>query len=649
MGLGMRNQKRFKKQDDIQWGGSLVTTVIMILLIVAVSFWATRTISRMEEERSLERLYEETGSLADNIEMYMNNDGEELEMLSAVITHYEDPSSPELWNLLDSHTNVGLMSRIELLLPGDIVLTSGGKPVDASGLISFEEEAAKGIHISDRELDILHQDTYIVRHYVPVNRDGKTIAMLYGVVVLGELPETASLSPYGGNGALYIIDGKTGDFLADTWHNGELGNTQFLGDRKSAPGSLSPDQIKQMLSSGESRYVVYASETAGEYLYFYYEPMAINDWRIAMSVPESVVFESANAIKRVLKQFLAFELACFVVYFLWMTGHVRRMTAEKQRRLDTINHIYDVERLLFNAHEKKENVYAALEKLGSILSAGMVSFWILDADGGNEWFFWEKGRPAEERRENSGLESAGKLLEFFSDGNEMYGSDSERELRNIFPEKEFPDLYNVTAVPVEDMSGHICGILAVCNAKRSHEQAALLKNMQFSFGMFCKNLKSYMEIQEQGDRDALTGLYNRNRYERDLPAIYAEHRASLACVYIDVNGLHEKNNTEGHDTGDRMLCAVASGIQEHFRTEYLYRTGGDEFILFLPDADEADIEAQSEDLISVLTESDYHISVGFQCETDISSISLLIKRAEQKMYAEKKKYYEKHDRRSSRN
>ena len=162
MGLGMRNQKRFKKQDDIQWGGSLVTTVIMILLIVAVSFWATRTISRMEEERSLERLYEETGSLADNIEMYMNNDREELEMLSAVITHYEDPSSPELWNLLDSHTNVGLMSRIELLLPGDIVLTSGGKPVDASGLISFEEEAAKGIHISDRELDILHQDTYIV-------------------------------------------------------------------------------------------------------------------------------------------------------------------------------------------------------------------------------------------------------------------------------------------------------------------------------------------------------------------------------------------------------------------------------------------------------------------------------------------------------
>ena len=81
----------------------------------------------------------------------------------------------------------------------------------------------------------------------------------------------------------------------------------------------------------------------------------------------------------------------------------------------------------------------------------------------------------------------------------------------------------------------------------------LLKNMQFSFGMFCKNLKSYTEIQKQGDHDALTGLYNRNRYERDLPGIFAQHRSSLACVYIDANGLHEMNNSHGHDKGDEML------------------------------------------------------------------------------------------------
>ena len=121
----------------------------------------------MEEERSFERLYEEAGNLADNVLRYSENDQEELEMLSAVISQYRNLSSPKLWNLLDSYTNVGMMSRIELLLPGDVVLTSGGESVDASGLLSFEAEAAKGIHITNREIDIIHRDTYVARHYVP--------------------------------------------------------------------------------------------------------------------------------------------------------------------------------------------------------------------------------------------------------------------------------------------------------------------------------------------------------------------------------------------------------------------------------------------------------------------------------------------------
>ena len=207
-------------------------------------------------------------------------------------------------------------------------------------------------------------------------------------------------------------------------------------------------------------------------------------------------------------------------------------------------------------------------------------------------------------------------------------------------------MYNVVAVPVEDVGGHICGILAACNVKDGHESAALLKNMRFSFGMFCRNLKSYTRIREQGDRDTLTGLYNRNRYERELPRIYARHKSSLACVYIDANGLREANNTKGHDKGDEMLRAMADGIRKHFDTEYIYRTGGDEFVLFVPDADETDLEACREALASDLLKAEYYISVGIQCEQNVASMSRLVKSAEKKMYAEKKKYYELHDRRS---
>ena len=103
-----------------------------------------------------------------------------------------------------------------------------------------------------------------------------------------------------------------------------------------------PEQLKQGVMDGDSRYVVFVSKTAGEYLHFYYKPTGINEWRIAVSVPESVVFESADTIGRILNLFLVFELICFIVYFLWMACYVRKVTGEKQRRLETLNYIYDV-------------------------------------------------------------------------------------------------------------------------------------------------------------------------------------------------------------------------------------------------------------------------------------------------------------------
>ena len=213
-----------KHPDDIHWGRSLATTGLMILLVMAASFVVIHSINHMEEEKGFERLYEEADNLVADIGMYAESDREELEMIATVIANYSELDSPDLWKILDSYTVVGMMSRIELLLPDDTVLSEGGKRTDARGILSFDEEAARGAHITDRERDLQDDENYIVRHYVPVVRDGQTIAMLYGVVELGELPEKVNINPYGGKGALYIIDGSNGDFLVDTWHQGETGN-----------------------------------------------------------------------------------------------------------------------------------------------------------------------------------------------------------------------------------------------------------------------------------------------------------------------------------------------------------------------------------------------------------------------------------------
>ncbi len=94
-----------------------------------------------------------------------------------------------------------------------------------------------------------------------------------------------------------------------------------------------------------------------------------------------------------------------------------------------------------------------------------------------------------------------------------------------------------------------------------------------------------------------------------------------------------------------MLRVVAGETRKHFDTEYIYRIGGDEFILFIPDADEENLKIQCEKLAAALSSFDYYISVGIQCGKNISSMSELIREAEKKMYADKRKYYEEYGQR----
>ncbi len=89
--------------------------------------------------------------------------------------------------------------------------------------------------------------------------------------------------------------------------------------------------------------------------------------------------------------------------------------------------------------------------------------------------------------------------------------------------------------------------------------------------------------------DALTDVLNRGAFED----IY--HSADLsgygALIIADVDHFKIYNDNHGHDTGDRVLQAVARAIREHIRPEdLLYRIGGDEFVILLKNATRADAD-----------------------------------------------------------
>jgi diguanylate cyclase (GGDEF)-like protein/PAS domain S-box-containing protein len=105
--------------------------------------------------------------------------------------------------------------------------------------------------------------------------------------------------------------------------------------------------------------------------------------------------------------------------------------------------------------------------------------------------------------------------------------------------------------------------------------------------------KSNALLQNLSLLDDLTGLYNRKGF-----LALAAHRVKLAnrsgepfsIAFVDLDGLKRINDTFGHQEGNRALIDAANVLRECFReSDILARVGGDEFAVFIAEAEQSKI------------------------------------------------------------
>ena len=119
--------------------------------------------------------------------------------------------------------------------------------------------------------------------------------------------------------------------------------------------------------------------------------------------------------------------------------------------------------------------------------------------------------------------------------------------------------------------------------------------------------KSYeAQLAYLAERDALTGLLNRRRFEEAVQAqtaYAAQYGGSLAVLMLDIDHFKDLNDTAGHGSGDEMLRSIGR-VLEHSLDEVnpLARLGGDEFAVLLPAADEATAVAMGNRLRETVSE-----------------------------------------------
>ncbi|MEJ5976859.1 diguanylate cyclase [Novosphingobium sp. PS1R-30] len=85
-------------------------------------------------------------------------------------------------------------------------------------------------------------------------------------------------------------------------------------------------------------------------------------------------------------------------------------------------------------------------------------------------------------------------------------------------------------------------------------------------------------IEEQSERDPLTGLLNRRGLENRFETLRAEGYRAMAV--LDLDKFKSVNDTYGHITGDAVLCAAAEALEPDLDTRAI-RLGGEEFLLLL--------------------------------------------------------------------
>jgi diguanylate cyclase (GGDEF)-like protein len=107
-------------------------------------------------------------------------------------------------------------------------------------------------------------------------------------------------------------------------------------------------------------------------------------------------------------------------------------------------------------------------------------------------------------------------------------------------------------------------------------------------------------------KDELTDLLNRRAFKEVV-----ERRLKHQCrtdkagclLFIDLDHFKEVNDTLGHKAGDEAIILVAGKLHDIIRaSDYAGRFGGDEFVLWIEDANEAVAEQKAQKLLDYMPE-----------------------------------------------
>ena len=626
MGMATTYKSKLQKQNNILY------TVITVILICAVFLTMVTSFYLRAEEEAYEMLHIQTKQIKDDLTLQMKSDKENLiTMANFAARLYADGKDYSL--MFESFKPIGLFDRIGILKPDCTFVTKDGT-FDLKGKISFVEQAKIGEHTTGRTISYSIDGQQVVRTAVPIKVDGKTVGMIYGIIKIPTINKKYNQMAKELDAQLFVYDKETGKFIIDTIaeNPGELSELKTREFKK----GYSYDT----LANTDKGFTSFKSIFTGEDLYVHYSTLDDLNWGIMLCRYETQVFEETHAISRNLLINFSIIILVLVLYL--------NLTLKNERNRTKLNaKSSEIRRLLLEINQDNNNLIESLKSIKEFSSARSAFF--VDTDGEDYQYI----KPALKDKLLTGDDKKYFEAELFKYAAELHNeNNSTIDFMRIVPDNHLeitnPDFYeflhkhdieDISFAIITEQNNHV-SILGAVNSMNESIARNLLEDVAICFSIAIYNKKHLNKTELAATTDSLTGALNRVAYKKDILVFDEEKPSEFACIYVDVNELHIRNNKYGHAAGDEMLIYIANTLKEVFFGHRIYRMGGDEFLVFTQGMNQDHIKQNIETFIEQLKPKGYNVAIGMSYRSQNTNCEEIVREAEVRMYEAKAQYYQ---------
>lgn len=150
----------------------------------------------------------------------------------------------------------------------------------------------------------------------------------------------------------------------------------------------------------------------------------------------------------------------------------------------------------------------------------------------------------------------------------------------LFPDSNNPLALTDTQQESALITLRYIGILLSRYAHRGLQLKTTMNSLENSALLYQKERAA---LEQLAERDSLTGLYNRHRFDKFMAECAQVTTVPTCIISADANFLKLTNDVFGHESGDTLLRSVARIMQDLAKNGWLVaRCGGDEFRVLLP-------------------------------------------------------------------